>query len=659
MKESSSIHGSAAAAALIAAMVAGGCASVPGRSGSHIVFHGRLLACVPEEQARMISTSRTSAQPDAWRVERVGPTLPSDNRASGARAWLVLSPPRSATHRIEREHPWDLAHQAADAQGQAAGRLLGDLQTRAGGSPTLLAVEPDMFHPDPRGPEKLDDSKKLDAYTSRTEGQTLTLCDRESLHWPRRQQLGWHLSDEFSELRSARQYVATNFPPRTPADRIRIAILDTGYDEDHVANPPGLNKRESRDFTQDPLNPSVGAVDPFQDGPFHAPGHGCGCLGILAGGRVSHPESGFDEAIGGAPSAEVICLRISDSVVHLLPSTMATAIRYAVAQGCDVISLSHGGLPSRMLADAVNEAYERGTAIFAASGDFFVTPLFGWSTPRFTVYPAAFSRVASVCGVTADGQTYGKAHSWMTLLTFRKWSSWMMRGNYGPPSAMQEAIAAYTPNVLWPRHSKEFPSNLADRDGGGTSAATPQVAAAAALWLQAHRHDPALTDKWRNWEKAESVYLALFDSAAKRTAEGADTMQYFGNGLLKARRALDLGVPRDMQKRPEASVGLGWLGLLTSITPAVRSASGTRSAGDAGLHLQMFQTEIAQLVQGSESLQRVVETLNIDIYATAPPERTALLGFAQALRAEPRASRYLKTVLKTIERDLSAAPPAK
>ena len=58
-----------------------------------------------------------------------------------------------------------------------------------------------------------------------------------------------------------------------------------------------------------------------------------------------------------------------------------------------------------------------------------------------------------------------------------------MQGNYGPDSKMDTALGAYTPNVPWAQIDCE---KIVDMDGAGTSAATPQIAAAAALWLAEH-----------------------------------------------------------------------------------------------------------------------------------------------------------------------------
>jgi len=91
---------------------------------------------------------------------------------------------------------------------------------------------------------------------------------------------------------------------------------------------------------------------------------------------------------------------------------------------------------------------------------------------RFVVYPGRFGRVIAACGVMADGSPYAN-------LPMNR-----MAGNYGPNSKMRTAIAAYTPNVPWARFGEP---TVVDFDGNGTSAATPQVAAAAALWIEKHR----------------------------------------------------------------------------------------------------------------------------------------------------------------------------
>ncbi|MEV9163459.1 hypothetical protein AB0127_27640, partial [Klebsiella pneumoniae] len=83
----------------------------------------------------------------------------------------------------------------------------------------------------------------------------------------------------------------------------------------------------------------------------------------------------------------------------------------------------------------------------------------------------------------------------------------LMAGNYGPASKMRTAIAAATPNLPWARIGAP---TVVDHDGSGTSSATPQVAAAAAIWLADSAHSAGLPEDWR---RVEAIRHALFASA--------------------------------------------------------------------------------------------------------------------------------------------------
>jgi hypothetical protein len=232
--------------------------------------------------------------------------------------------------------------------------------------------------------------------------------------------------------------------------------------------------------------------------------------------------------------------------------------------------------------------------------------------------------------------------------------SWSMRGNYGPAWVMEEAVGAYTPNVTWSRKGDRNPSRLADRNGGGTSAATPQVAAAAALWLQAHRSDPGLAGSaWRSWKKAEAVYRAILGSA-RTDGLGSDYQVYIGRGVLQAESALALPVPTDLvQPRPEAEIGFDWVhGLLPVRIPleAVDEETVRRANELERLHQRMMRVEIAQLLYGSAELEEILGDVDPDAL-DADPER--LERFLRAVAADDRASPYLRGA---IEERLGSAP---
>ena len=114
----------------------------------------------------------------------------------------------------------------------------------------------------------------------------------------------------------------------------------------------------------------------------------------------------------------------------------------------------------------------------------------------------------------------------------------LLAGNYGPADKMQTAVAAYTPNVPWARFGG---SKIVDWDGNGTSAATPQIAAAAALWIQKNRKE---YEKYpQGWQRVEAVRAALFEKAKI----DANYAKFFGRGKLAAKDMLD-AVPAPANK---------------------------------------------------------------------------------------------------------------
>jgi hypothetical protein len=297
------------------------------------------------------------------------------------------------------------------------------------------------------------------------------------------------------------------------ANRTRIAHLDTGYDPRQITRPKYLNKALQRNFVDadrplDATDDSSGLINNL--------GHGTGTLSILAGAGIPGVNGG--KPIGCAPYADVVPIRVANSVVLFYNSAVAKAFDYVhdlcakPATYVHVVTMSMGGLPSRAWADAINALYEAGVFVVTAAGNNY----FNLPTHEI-VYPARFARVVAACGVMADQTPYAD------LPRDR------MAGNYGPPSKMKTALAAFTPNTPWARFG--VPSVI-DFNGNGTSAATPQIAAAAALWIQKNR---TAYDKYpQPWMKVEAVRAALFSSAHVDHPYAS----YFGNGKLASRDAL-------------------------------------------------------------------------------------------------------------------------
>lgn len=418
----------------------------------------------------------------------------------------------------------------------------------------------------------------------------------------------WHLEDGFSGLRAARKAARADNPRR-----VRIGHLDTGYDPQHRLRPPSLATPDPLEFNvlegEDPHR----AVDPFVTGMLKAPGHGTGTIGILAGGMLSDlffPDAETGDFLGGAYEARIIPVRVAASVVLFYTSGLARGLDYIAAprgksdMRCDVVSISMGGVASAAWTEMVNRAYDLGICIFAAGGNNF-----GGLPTRRLVYPARYERVTAVCGVMQDGRPYYD----LGLRT--------MAGNHGPDSRMDTAIAAYTPNIPWARWgcARAYRWN-----GAGTSAATPQAAAAAALYIQ--KHFGAIAAYPKGWMQVEAVRKALFDAARKNTRD--DWRTYFGNGTLDAAAALAVQPAKasELRKRAPDSATFPFLRVLTGM--------GAAPSADEMVHL-----EILQRTQQSKTLQEIIPDPHL---AASRIAKGVQRRFFEALIADPDASSTLK-----------------
>jgi hypothetical protein len=350
---------------------------------------------------------------------------------------------------------------------------------------------------------------------------------------------------------------------------VRIAHLDTGYAPDHPSRPRFL----LRDLAWDFWDNRPGAVDPGPEGLFPFPGHGTATLALLAAPRISLPgDVPFEAEFGGAPDAEVVPVRISPSVVDIATAAMAQGIAYAVKNGCDVITISHGGPPAASWAKAVNDAYEAGVVVVAAAGDNINAGEVDILSHN-TTYPSAFNRVITVVGATYERTPYQTRR----LLA--------LQGNFGPPPVMEKAIAAFTPNIAWMNYTG---APVFRMNGGGTSACAPQVAAACALWLSLYGSRLP-----KDWRRVEACRVALFESAARKRHD----VGHLGWGIIDVPAFLAEDHAADVIRRalsgqlypsPPDSINFSLFRLLFGAPPPGAAAE------------RMYEAEVAQVVHTTD-----------------------------------------------------------
>jgi hypothetical protein len=529
-------------------------------------------------------------------------SVPSSSRGFGAAdgpGWQWHLARVSGDASLAGRNPWDIAH-AALSQGLALG------------PDTSVLVEPDLIQQWPLPPEATSGLAAADPCAFHDQDASLPKVPGH---------FAWHLEGGFTDLAKARALAgqAANQGP------IRIAHLDTGYDPGHATRPAHLRTDLQRNFMDD--GAAGDAHDPGATGLLKNPGHGTGTLGILAGNKFSPSLGGyqFNDFIGGAPEAEIVPVRVGKSVVQLYTSSVASGISYAAELCADaateihVISMSMGGVASQAWADAVNKAYDAGIIYVAAAGNNFSAIFFGLPT-HLIVYPARFRRVIAACGVMADRRPYYG----LPIGT--------MQGNWGPSSKMATALSAFTPNMPWATLGC---SGVVDMDGQGTSAATPQVAAAAALYLQAQAAELFDRNKYPEpWMRVEAARQALF-STADHTADGGSS-EKLGAGILQATRAVQTKPLTAQQLRQTApdDASFAFLRALTGW--------GVAPGGNTERMLALEATQLCQRWDRKDA-PNPLESILPD--PDLPPEAIPMerrRAFLQAILEHPDASQTLK-----------------
>jgi subtilisin family serine protease len=497
--------------------------------------------------------------------------------------WIVVSPSPQPG-----KHPWDIAYEHARGvapRSQAIAALGG------------VYLEPDLLQPGPPGPPPGLAAQGLNPNYPPGAADGFVPA--------------WHLGAGFANFLAA-------WAAGAKGQGVRIAHLDTGCWPQHVSTPKNLRLEQGYNFYEDNSN----VVDPGLGGLFNNPGHGTATLALLAGNTVNLTFDGqnYTGPIGGAPEAEIVPVRIGASVIHLYTEALAQGLDYACAPGefapCQVVSLSHGGLPSSAWAEAVNRCYEAGVLVVAAAGDSYYAVVTDLAT-HFTVYPAAFNRVLTATGVTYHQDPY------KTTVPLA------MQGCWGPATVMAKAVGAFTPNVPWMTRGTV---DGWDMNGAGTSASTPQIAAACALWLGLYGARFSVP-----WQRAAACREALLNTAARPGASPDE----IGRGSLDASALLGPAMAAKLeamvtngqfQETPPDEVSFPFWRVMFGFGPP-----------QSGLE-QMYETEAAQILARSTN-GFLIATVQKDPAGTtiSPAERKQ---WQEAFIAEPGRSNALRAKLQ-------------
>ena len=239
-----------------------------------------------------------------------------------------------------------------------------------------------------------------------------------------------------------------------------VAVIDTGVDYTHkdLADNIWVNEGEipgnGIDDDGNGYVDDVHGVD-FVDGdsdPMDEHGHGTHVAGIIA------MTPGNGGGVGVAYGAKIMCVRAGQANGSFASSDIAKAIKYAADNGADVINMSFAGTGrSYLVESALQDAFPSCVLVAAAGNDGLPTTDYPIS-PKEDIYPAGYKYVL---GVMATDNNHH-------IASFSNW-------DYLEGQNCEYEMAAPGVNIY-----STLPGNRYVC-WSGTSMATPNVAAAAAI----------------------------------------------------------------------------------------------------------------------------------------------------------------------------------
>jgi subtilisin family serine protease len=237
---------------------------------------------------------------------------------------------------------------------------------------------------------------------------------------------------------------------------IKVAILDTGFDLGHP------------DFVGRPIVSATFVGQPVQD----LNGHGTHCTGTACGPKA---PAGTTPRYGIAHQSNIHIGKVLSNSGGGTTATVLAGMNWAIAQGCQVISMSLGGqIPVQTAyTNAGNIALSRGLLIVAAAGN---------GSGAHTGAPANSPSIMAVSSLDSNLRP----------------SSFSSQGKIEIAGPGRDVFSS------WPRPQRYNTIS-------GTSMATPHVAGCAALWAQSN---PSLRGK-KLWDKLQATARRLPFPATK------------------------------------------------------------------------------------------------------------------------------------------------
>lgn len=357
---------------------------------------------------------------------------------------------------------------------------------------------------------------------------------------------------------------------RSKGAGIVVAQPDTGVSAHDELDPSKFAMARSRDVLDDDPDPT----DPLTPGMAN-PGHGTATASVLCS-----PETG--QITGAAPLANLAPIRCIEDVKVFDPSPVAAAISHAISAGCDVISMSLGGVPGRAMHAAVRAAVEADIIVIAAAGN----------CTRTVVWPARYDEVIAVAGSNVDD------HPWKGSC----------RGSTVDITAPAEFV--------WraERRKQSDPTSIVS-GGQGTSFATALVAGIAALWLSRHGKSAVVAEARRLGVSVQALFRVALRATARQPANW-DTGD-FGPGIANAQALLDL----ELSAIPEAILEAAAKPKQSSVEGIVTEAFGP-SPVDARFPWHRYGAEIAAiaLTQAKLGIAPSALTPEVKLAGTRPSQ---------------------------------------